>query len=325
MRGKFLLLDKWVDRIGYWAGGYTVLSGVVSWGASHLAFLQPYGWAETIFFSMAVSAVLVLVLCACLVAWRFFKPITAVPGAASVAATAEEDQSAFIRKRIDDLSLTVIAQNESRDRDFSEVSASISKLAERTSKLEGLIQPKTRGLLDYLENGDFNSRFDLIDANIKDVRSNIDTLSSMIKDTINTANHNHAQLHDRVYNLFRARDVEREMDRLLAEIDPLSTKLRLAMSDSIGITIWSDWNEAFELWRDKLEELAQVVAPYINIDERVFSINPERYKPKNWNICQIDFPNGDQAHDFKTFSIILEQFQQVKSGMIIAIRNKARV
>lgn len=70
--------DRAIDRAVYWAGAYSLVSGIFSWVGSKLQFLQPYGWPEHVMFGVAVAAILFLVLSAGLVAWRYFKPVPAV-------------------------------------------------------------------------------------------------------------------------------------------------------------------------------------------------------------------------------------------------------
>jgi hypothetical protein len=96
MRNRLLTIDRWVDRIVYWAGGYVLLSGAMTWAASYLEILKPYGRAETLFFGIGAASVLALVSAAFLAAWRYFRPLPEM--AASRADVLEQVE--HLRKRL---------------------------------------------------------------------------------------------------------------------------------------------------------------------------------------------------------------------------------
>ncbi|MGB3723267.1 MAG: hypothetical protein WA979_10685 [Pacificimonas sp.] len=76
--------DKGVDRLGYWFGFYTLLSGALSWVGNKLAFLSAYGWPEAVLFGLFFSAVLMILVTSSLALWRYFKPLPEVASRTAV-------------------------------------------------------------------------------------------------------------------------------------------------------------------------------------------------------------------------------------------------
>ena len=103
----FKIFDKGVDRFGYWIGGYTILSGLLSWLGKQLKFLELYGWPEAIVLGLGFACILMLVLAVTfsvtLSAWRFFRPLketTSQPSQQDLArALSERPKSSPDRKK----------------------------------------------------------------------------------------------------------------------------------------------------------------------------------------------------------------------------------
>ena len=75
LKKHFPVVDKYVDRIGYWAGFFLLLWTIMSGIVSSISSVSQYGWGAVILAAFGVVCVFALVISACLVAWRYFHPI----------------------------------------------------------------------------------------------------------------------------------------------------------------------------------------------------------------------------------------------------------
>lgn len=74
-------IDPSVQKISGWITFIAGVGAFLSWVASHIAALSPYGWGAFAFVGLAAACVLSLVISLGLIAWRFFRPLSpaAVP------------------------------------------------------------------------------------------------------------------------------------------------------------------------------------------------------------------------------------------------------
>lgn len=79
----FGFVDKAVDRVGYWHGLFVLVSSAFTWLSKQLAFLEPYGWPEAIFFGVGITCIVFMAMSALLVSWRYFRPLSQQPQASS--------------------------------------------------------------------------------------------------------------------------------------------------------------------------------------------------------------------------------------------------
>src|SRR4051812_35417551 len=80
--------SDWNGFIATLAIGYTFLSGVFAWVAKNLTRFGNIGWAEAVFIGLGASALVALLFCAILVAWRVFRPLVSSAPDTTIAAPA---------------------------------------------------------------------------------------------------------------------------------------------------------------------------------------------------------------------------------------------
>lgn len=69
------IIDRSVDRLGYWIGGYTILSGFYAWLLNQLPILAELNWAAFVLLGIGLSLVSAFLISASLAMVRFFKPL----------------------------------------------------------------------------------------------------------------------------------------------------------------------------------------------------------------------------------------------------------
>ncbi|MCB2057166.1 MAG: hypothetical protein H6916_12895 [Novosphingobium sp.] len=71
----FSKTTKKLDRLGIWAGAYTMLSGVLSWVWSQVSAFGEMNWPEAILLGLACGLFLMLGITSSLALWRKFRPL----------------------------------------------------------------------------------------------------------------------------------------------------------------------------------------------------------------------------------------------------------
>lgn len=84
---------------------------------------------------------------------------------------------------------------------------------------------------------------------------------------------------------------------------------------------WRTWNESFDSYKSKLRHICRLVAPYLQIEESVFKTPNEKFKSQHW---RYDFGamTDDQKHDYKTYRIILANFNEKREDIATALNTK---
>jgi hypothetical protein len=131
----------------------------------------------------------------------------------------------------------------------------------------------------------------------------------MIKQRLENVEANHNQFHDRVANLFRAKEVEQRIGQLLAKLDQLTPMLLSLEKGPDAPLDWRSWTENFKTWDATLRELLEVAKPYADAWD-IIIIHPDAYKSIYWDLDEKWFPNGDAMHDYKTFRMLLERLEK---------------
>src|SRR5438067_12224612 len=70
-------VNKAIGNVANWSAVFGLLGGgaLLTWAASSVAAIAQYGWGAVLFAGMGVTGLIVLVICAGLVSWRFFHPV----------------------------------------------------------------------------------------------------------------------------------------------------------------------------------------------------------------------------------------------------------
>jgi hypothetical protein len=71
----FPVIDENVDRIGYWASFIALVWSVMSAITGSISSISQYGWGAVVLAGLGVACIFALVVSACLVAWRYFRPL----------------------------------------------------------------------------------------------------------------------------------------------------------------------------------------------------------------------------------------------------------
>lgn len=90
MRRLFSFIDKNVDRVGYWAGFFIVVTGIWAWLVKHSSWVPDMNWADAAMIGIAATTVIIFVLSLAALAFRFARPAPQVAPASSPLATREE-------------------------------------------------------------------------------------------------------------------------------------------------------------------------------------------------------------------------------------------
>jgi hypothetical protein len=79
LKKHFPVIDENVDRIGYWSGFVVLVWTVMSAIVGSIPSVSQYGWGAVVLVGLGVACIFALVMSVCLVAWRYFNPITPQP------------------------------------------------------------------------------------------------------------------------------------------------------------------------------------------------------------------------------------------------------
>src|SRR5438477_10595538 len=79
----FAKADRAVIRVGAWITFFGVVWSTMTWIASSIPVIVPYGWGVAVFAGLGAACVLSLVMSAGLVSWRYFHPIAPNPAAST--------------------------------------------------------------------------------------------------------------------------------------------------------------------------------------------------------------------------------------------------
>lgn len=67
--------DEIASRVVYLAGFIVLVSGAMSWIASHITPIAQYGWGAVVFAGIGIACIITLVFSGAAVAWRYFDPL----------------------------------------------------------------------------------------------------------------------------------------------------------------------------------------------------------------------------------------------------------
>ena len=210
------------------------------------------------------------------------------------------------------------------------------ELSDRLRKVETLLQPRTEGLLGMAFDPSAKppeTRFDNIEAKIDRLRDHIDSTSLEIGESIadiqaalEAQRESHRQLHDRAFAVFRAKQAEHRMEQLIPHLEEAGEVLSAPTLKRTTPVDFGEWSSLFTSWQVALHEFCRVVKPYYPEAETKLLATPiDAYKGAHWTVDEALFANHDQVHDYKTFRILLRNFDSLKPHIIVSVKRNATV
>jgi len=271
--GRFLKIDRAVDRFGYWVGAYTIMSGGFAWLASKMEALH-IGWAEAVFIGVFVAGGVTLVVSTGLVAWRQFHPL---PGQSSPDSTELERLiDARLQARTD---LATHADLHRHDEQLVE-------LSERTTFVRKMVESGHSGL---------KARLDEIAKGCSDLEQRWNEW------TRQHSNDQEARF-DNVDFGFAA-IINREWnERLFAELREGFVEIAEPVEAKKPIADAGRWQMLVTNWRSKLDQWL-VIADYyaVNTRENVLIV-PDHLYYGTWSLAE-DRLTADQVKMYKEAAI----------------------
>lgn len=272
-------IDPSVQKISGWITFIAGVGAFLSWVASHIAPLSPYGWGAFVFAGLAAACVLSLVLSLGLIAWRFFKPLspTTVPIDASNSAPwkADIDSTALvIEKYIDE---TSAALRQVLDDRFRLISTDVD------NKIADNIRANARSVVDGFR--ELASKIDAINVDIgrlnelgvsqhginDDLRGKVSHQAgaqAVILADLRNLERKFGYLVDAI----NARDAETQIKQADVVVDHLGRKLLTAT----GYSDPKAWLADYRSWHDSITAIDRTIlnqkvegfTPYLDIRAR---------------------------------------------------------
>jgi hypothetical protein len=222
-------VDNAVRRYVYWTTFLGLVGAAMTWLFDHLTAISQYGWAAVGLAAIAATCFVLLVTSACLVAWRYFRPLSPV---STVPATGTVDldslQAAWGRNDVEEfreaatlLQITV-AQHQNK----------LAEQANTNTKLDGML-----GTLD---------------GAIEDVRKEIRTLAARVE-----ADHRAAEM---LARSLRARDAE----SIISEVDEIVSRLvpKLIAATEPEFVGPGAWFIQYKAWSAAMAQIDNVVCQW---------------------------------------------------------------
>ncbi len=316
-------------------GGSGVIGGALN---SLFSWIADYGWAGWVFAGVAgfVSACVLALLIsavwyvALLVRDRRHGRTAQRPQSSAEPRAADlpdwlptvPGQLNALKESIGNLGKSFVSAEQPRSSSIDSLRSQIELLTGRLTAIEESLRPKPTGVLSGFQPVD---RLAGLEARIDEVREAFERRLSDIDAAIADARENHRLLHDRTHDVFRAKQVEAEMDRLLAEISAVDDALSAPSLQPHMEIDFERWRHQYRHYRELLSILTRVVSPYFRLEPELSTIDPEKFKSDGWSFRQDRFPNSDLVHDYKTFRLIANNLERLKQPMKFAVLSASRV
>lgn len=288
MRGKLQMLDKAVDRLGYWIGGWSIVSGAFTAIWSQVGVLHSLEWAEILLLGIASGSLLLLILSACLVSWRFFRlSPSAVPNDGS-----SEHRFLEIDKDpegVDGVAVQIEGINQS--------------LADLSERVRGACQ-SAQSSIDYSK----GTRDALMDS-FRDVRTHFDDVMLSSE-----------KFKSRVFNLLLAK--QRLENVVTLALDIIYAGKYLGEIKDIRPVDQDEefWRASFERWKSSIlnyESLARDIDPTLPPESKT---NAEDYRDDRWSNERPNFSSDLLRHDYKEYRLIYLQFEALHQMVLEKLR-----
>ncbi|GAB6845179.1 hypothetical protein JCM2811A_41810 [Methylorubrum rhodinum] len=137
---------------------------------------------------------------------------------------------------------------------------------------------------------------------------------SVLRSDVVTLNEDHVKLKKDIMYILRAKDDLKYFDAGVEEIDRIAERLTDPLSKSEIYGQWQDWASEFDRLKSRINLNCRHAGYYGGAKSQIFGINPDLYKSQNWKF-NFDGMSDDQKHDYKTFRIIMSNFEREKSAM----------
>jgi hypothetical protein len=279
-----------LDRIGAWATGIAVLGAAMTWLWHEVSWFGPLPWPEAILLGIGASLVVALVLSACLVAWRVFRPIELQTGN-------EVDSKQQSSQEIEEeLKL------------YREYNA---KNVKAWTDLEGRI-----GLLEAVPQQTIGL--------MADTRNELSQRIEAAQASIHSIKHRQTEFESMVVSALRARSAMTTLKTIMGKIEPLAKRLLLA--DQGVYSSAEQWSDDYSRWQGLINECFMVIAPWSNEIPNPMKIDPHEFEvdirlPEN----SIFFVDGIIVQKYKTLSVAHKKYLSVRGAAISRLDEKSFV
>ena len=125
-----------------------------------------------------------------------------------------------------------------------------------------------------------------------------------------------------LYKQARAIRIEAKYAQILPQINRISLLLERGRLAPEGYD-WNLWVIRYGKLQKNLRRCAALFAPYGDVERRIFEIPASHYKGNRWIIAEERFPSSDLVHDFKTFRMLMENFQNVMGDVTAEMNTDA--
>ena len=117
------------------------------------------------------------------------------------------------------------------------------------------------------------------------------------------------QAHQMLYALYQ---IMPKINRLTEALDKPNTN-------------WAEWNATYQEWRSLLGEFEKTLPARWQIADDLWSNPGDRYRSDNLALDEDKYPTPIVLHDFKTFRIYLDNYNEIRGVVIPKLKREAKV
>jgi hypothetical protein len=276
--------DSWVGRIGAWWAVFGSGGALSTLLAGMIAAVEPiaqYGRAAVGLAGVVLACFIMLAVSAVMVGWRYLYPLPLdkpkdeshsdpiSQSSLKETDTGVSDQIGGLRDQIEvtnqklrDFAQSIASSSISQDKRYDLLKETLSTVSDRLSKIEVVLRPQEKGLLahTYLEGTD-GTRFGGIEAKLEELHTTTETKLDSLKSRLDEQRSSHRQLHDKVWQTFRAKQVLERVIFLMEKLDSMGEVLSAPTADKEAAINWNEWNSQFKAWVVSLHDLCILIKP----------------------------------------------------------------
>jgi uncharacterized coiled-coil protein SlyX len=297
----------------------------MAWALAAVEPIAQYGHAAIGVAGVLLACFIMLAASALMAGWRFFNPLPLadtkednnIDATVSEQIIGLEAQLGKINQKLKDFARSIASSAITQDKRQDLLKETISTFSDRLSKVESVLRPSEKGLLAYAHlTGTDGTRLGSIEKTLDTLNANLDDQRS-----------NHRQLHDKVWQILRAKQVLERVVTLMDKLEGIGEDLSAATSKKEVNINWDEWERQFKAWNVSLHELCVLIKPYLDVEKSLLNTPSEKYKSQYWGMTFDEgrFPNSDRVHDFKTFRILFTNLHERQREIMDAVRYEAFV
>lgn len=311
----------------------------MTWAASSIDVVMQHGWGAAAFVGIGVLCIVTLVASVAAFAFRAVRPfqlpsqidvasdVTPIAKVSTAAAPEGTDPRLYLSDMIefDEKSLLVRIEYCERGVDFLNKKFNLfsQALGYLPSDVDGMaLGQKTNDVVMIGRLDEIEKRVARISDKADGVKDGLNSAVELIRGDIFGLTNRYASLRSNTRSVIQAKYDLEYWEESMEELDVLAQKMSDPLEKPDVYESWREWTFDFDRLKSRLTTLCRYVAPYADVKDAVFEIKPDLYKSQNWK-SNFNGMNEDQKHDYKTFRIIVRNFETEKSKVRSALVNAA--